>query len=89
MVHPPLPDDGVSLALLVGSRETSHFLNSSGGRVSFKVGYWKSPKEIEGQRSVERRFEPGLDAAAARAQRARWRQAVERTLGWDESGAGP
>src|SRR5215203_3739660 len=43
MVHPPLPDTGVSPALLVGRRDTSHFLNSSGGRDSFKGGYWKSP----------------------------------------------
>src|SRR5918993_5668745 len=43
MVQPPLPDEGVSPALLVGSRETSHFLNSSGGRDSFKGAYWKSP----------------------------------------------
>src|SRR5262249_19712211 len=26
------------------------------------VGYWKSPKEIEGQRQVERRFEPKMPA---------------------------
>src|SRR5918994_5208662 len=43
IVHPPLPDTGVSPAFLVGRSDTSHFLNSSGGRVSFKVGYWKSP----------------------------------------------
>src|SRR5215210_1476779 len=43
MVHPPLPDDGVSLALFVGRRDTSHFLNSSGGNDSFRVGYSKSP----------------------------------------------
>src|SRR5215210_4304061 len=43
MVHPPLPDDGLSPALFVGRSETSHFLNSSGGREYLSVGYWKSP----------------------------------------------
>ncbi len=47
------------------------------------VGYWKSPKEIEGQRQVERRFEPSMPADRATALRGTWRRAVERAKGWE------
>jgi glycerol kinase len=51
------------------------------------VGYWKSPKEIEGQRTVERRFTPAMPADRAKALREQWRRAVERAKGWETSGA--
>lgn len=47
------------------------------------VGYWKTPAEIAGQRSVERRFEPAMDPGRAAGLRAGWRRAVERAKGWD------
>lgn len=49
------------------------------------VGTWKSAGEIESQRKVERRFEPGKDSARARETRSKWAKAVERAKGW----AGP
>ncbi len=49
------------------------------------VGYWKSPREIAGQRVVERRFEPAMDPAKARSLRDRWRRAVERAKGWEQA----
>jgi glycerol kinase len=47
------------------------------------VGYWKSPKEIEGQRQVERRFEPKMPADKAKELRSKWSRAVERAKGWE------
>jgi glycerol kinase len=47
------------------------------------VGYWKSPQEIAGQRSVERRFDPAMDPAVARRLREKWHRAVERAKGWE------
>ncbi len=47
------------------------------------VGYWKSPKEIEGQRRVEWRFTPSMPADKARELRAKWSRAVERAKGWE------
>ena len=47
------------------------------------VGYWKSPAEIAGQRSVERRFEPTMAPDRAAALRETWRRAVERAKGWE------
>jgi glycerol kinase len=49
------------------------------------VGYWKSPAEIAGQRSVERRFDPAMPPARAAELRATWRRAVERAKGWEGS----
>jgi glycerol kinase len=46
------------------------------------VGFWKSLTEIASQRKIERRFEPGKDAARVRETRAKWTRAVERAKGW-------
>jgi glycerol kinase len=46
------------------------------------VGFWKSADELVGQWRVDRRFEPRMDAAASRALRLRWSEAVERSRGW-------
>ena len=50
------------------------------------VGFWKSPAEISGQWQVERRFEPAMPAANAEALRGRWRDALERSKGWEPKG---
>ncbi|MFN7915263.1 MAG: glycerol kinase GlpK [Vicinamibacterales bacterium] len=50
------------------------------------VGFWKSADELTGQWQVDRRFVPAMDAAQARALRARWTAAVERAKSW-ESGS--
>jgi glycerol kinase len=46
------------------------------------VGFWKSADDLVGQWRVDRRFEPRMDAAASRALRLRWSEAVERSRGW-------
>ena len=47
------------------------------------VGFWKSTDEITGQWRVDRRFEPAMPRAEARALRSRWSAAVERAKGWE------
>jgi glycerol kinase len=47
------------------------------------VGFWKSTDEITGQWRVDRRFEPVMPPAEARAMRARWSAAVERAKRWE------
>jgi glycerol kinase len=47
------------------------------------VGLWKSADELTGQWHVDRRFEPRLDHTVARTMRSRWRDAVERSKGWE------
>jgi glycerol kinase len=46
------------------------------------VGYWKDLDEVARQWSVDRRFEPAMDADTRRRLRARWARAVERAKGW-------
>ena len=46
------------------------------------VGFWKSTEEISGQWRVDRRFEPRMPPAIARAMRERWSVAVERAKAW-------
>jgi glycerol kinase len=47
------------------------------------AGVWKSADELTGQWQIDRRFEPRLDPALARTMRSRWRDAVERSKGWE------
>ena len=47
-------------------------------------GFWKSADDITGQWRVDRRFEPSMPSADARARRARWSAAVERAKKWEE-----
>jgi glycerol kinase len=47
------------------------------------VGFWRSPDELTGQWQVDRRFEPRLPPADAKALRARWNEAVERAKRWE------
>ena len=60
MVHPPLPDTGVSPALFVGRSDTSHFLNSSGGK--FLQGRILEVAALEHRNLLRlgRRFELGV-----------------------------
>jgi glycerol kinase len=50
------------------------------------VGFWKSPEEIASQWAVERRFEPQMAPADARALRDRWAEALGRAKGWEPRG---
>jgi glycerol kinase len=46
------------------------------------VGIWSGPDEVASTWTLDRRFEPRMDAAERRRRVARWRDAVERTKGW-------
>jgi glycerol kinase len=48
------------------------------------VGYWKSVKDLESHREVERIFEPDMDDETRQAHLKQWRRAVERALHWIE-----
>jgi glycerol kinase len=47
------------------------------------VGYWRSVADVIGQWRIDRRFEPQLAPAQARALRQRWSAAVERAKSWE------
>ncbi len=47
------------------------------------VGYWQSTSELAKQWRIERRFEPKMPAEEAAQRRARWREALSRSKGWD------
>src|SRR5260221_4853622 len=47
------------------------------------VGFWKSQGEIASQWRAERRFEPKMQAARAAVLRGRWKEALERSKGWE------
>jgi glycerol kinase len=49
------------------------------------VGVWGSAAELAAGWQVERRFEPSMPSEAARARRAEWARAVERSRGWQRS----
>ncbi len=49
------------------------------------VGYWPSVDAITGQWKVDRRFEPSMPRAAARALRERWTAALERAKKWERT----
>jgi glycerol kinase len=46
------------------------------------VGFWPSVEAITGQWKADRRFEPRMAPAAARALRERWSAALQRSRGW-------
>jgi glycerol kinase len=50
------------------------------------VGYWPSVDAITGQWKVDRRFEPAMPRAAAKALRERWSAALGRSKGWEKPG---
>ncbi len=47
------------------------------------VGFWRSADELTSQWQVDRRFDPALPPAEARALRSRWNDAVERAKAWE------
>jgi glycerol kinase len=47
------------------------------------TGFWKTSAEVARQWKVERRFEPKMARDRAGELRARWRQALERSRGWE------
>ncbi|TWU18189.1 glycerol kinase GlpK [Allorhodopirellula heiligendammensis] len=49
------------------------------------VGFWKNLDEVETIRQSERVFEPSMPSAEVAKRRARWQQAVQRSMGWQES----
>ena len=49
------------------------------------VGFWGSVDEVTGQWQVDRRFEPKMAQSTARALRAKWSAAVERSKGWEKN----
>jgi glycerol kinase len=49
------------------------------------VGVWGSPDDVRANWREERRWEPRMDAAEVERRYARWREAVERSLGWADA----
>ncbi len=47
------------------------------------VGFWESVDEIAANWQVDRRFEPKMEETDAKALQGRWKEAVERSKGWD------
>jgi glycerol kinase len=47
------------------------------------VGFWKDLEAIKKQWRAERRFEPVMPAARVGERRARWKEALERSKGWE------
>jgi glycerol kinase len=52
------------------------------------VGYWKDPPDVQAHWAVERAFEPQLGEAEVAHCRARWAEALQRSLDWEEHSAG-
>jgi glycerol kinase len=48
------------------------------------VGVWSGPGELEGLAGEDRRFEPQMPHSEAEALTGRWREAVERSRGWEQ-----
>jgi glycerol kinase len=46
------------------------------------VGFWSDEDELSARWSVDRRWEPQMDERVREREHARWRKAVERSLGW-------
>jgi glycerol kinase len=51
------------------------------------AGIWSNVEEVAQQWHESRRFEPALDSKERDRKLAEWQQAIERTRGWDASGA--
>ncbi len=49
------------------------------------VGFWSGPDELRAQRQSDTRFEPVLDRGEIAERRARWTEAVKRSMGWTRS----
>jgi len=46
------------------------------------TGVWSSPDDVRANWRQARRWEPRMDAGEVERRYARWREAVERSLGW-------
>ena len=46
------------------------------------VGFWSGPDELRAQRQSDTRFEPMIDRGEIAERRARWSEAVTRSMGW-------
>jgi glycerol kinase len=53
------------------------------------VGVWSSPDDVRANWREARRWEPRADAAQVQRRYARWREAVQRSLGWAPSAPPP
>jgi len=51
------------------------------------VGFWRGQEDIRANWAEDKRWEPSMLDERREALYGRWKQAVERTLGWVESGA--
>ncbi len=49
------------------------------------VGFWKDLDEVKSIWQSERVFEPSMPSAEVEKRRARWQQAVQRSMGWHQS----
>jgi glycerol kinase len=49
------------------------------------MGFWNSEAELASLWQLERRFEPVMSRADAALRRARWNEALARSLGWARS----
>ncbi len=50
------------------------------------VGFWSDEQELRERWHEDRRWEPAMDAQKRERELGRWKQAVERSLGWAEPG---
>jgi glycerol kinase len=47
------------------------------------TGFWGETGELRAQRLADTRFEPRMDAGQVKERRGRWKEAVERSKGWN------
>uniref|UniRef100_E6QL83 Glycerol kinase (ATP:glycerol 3-phosphotransferase) (Glycerokinase) (GK) n=1 Tax=mine drainage metagenome TaxID=410659 RepID=E6QL83_9ZZZZ len=47
------------------------------------TGFWSGVEEIQSTRTTDTRFEPRADRSGIASSHARWREAVERSKGWN------
>jgi glycerol kinase len=48
------------------------------------VGFWKDQAELKDRWAEDKRWEPQMDTETRDASLAKWREAVERTLDWED-----
>jgi glycerol kinase len=46
------------------------------------IGFWKNLEEVEDKIKIEREFEPKMEEDARKKKLERWKQAVERSIGF-------
>jgi glycerol kinase len=51
------------------------------------VGYWKDQRDVEAHWAVDRLFEPRMKESDAQHRRGRWKEALERSRNWEQSGS--